>query len=394
MISCKDGVAVVMIRSFLPVGQGAFYLEQFKVVRERLNVIYDCGSLTDVELVQRQIRDNFERGETIQAVFISHLDDDHINGLPYLLKYCRVEKIFFPLIAEEQKVLMRLYYLCKNNANAENAFFHQFILDPELAIQELHLDNQPELYRIDEHHPEDREKRLGNEEILMPQSGENVVHRIFGKHNASEPILKQWEYIPFNFRQESRITELMEALHEEFEYEVKADDVQTLWTESASNKNKIKKAYRKVKGTFNTNSMTLFSGIQEGYIQQHLYMQTSKYFAYYYPPQFCDVRATVNGCLYIGDYDASGAQKWNQLQNAYRRHWGYIGCIQVPHHGSRHNYNHDLAAFDAIYIISAGYSNPFRHPHASVLKDLMFEGNYPFIVNEHTGSAVYLNIYF
>lgn len=37
-----------MLRSFLPVGQGAFYLERFETNDGRINVVYDCGSLTEV----------------------------------------------------------------------------------------------------------------------------------------------------------------------------------------------------------------------------------------------------------------------------------------------------------------------------------------------------------
>lgn len=92
----------MMIRSFLPVGQGAFYCEQFMddLKREWVNVVYDCGSSTNVKLVEEQIKNNFEKDEIIHAVFISHLDEDHINGIPFLLKYCNVNKIFFPLLTE------------------------------------------------------------------------------------------------------------------------------------------------------------------------------------------------------------------------------------------------------------------------------------------------------
>ena len=39
----------MMIRSFLPVGQGAFYCEQFmwNFETERINIVYDCGSSTN-----------------------------------------------------------------------------------------------------------------------------------------------------------------------------------------------------------------------------------------------------------------------------------------------------------------------------------------------------------
>ena len=63
----------MMIRSFLPVGQGAFYCEQFSVAGpEKINIVYDCGSLTSVSFVEHQIKYNFQEDEVIHAVFLSH----------------------------------------------------------------------------------------------------------------------------------------------------------------------------------------------------------------------------------------------------------------------------------------------------------------------------------
>ena len=60
----------MMIRSFLPVGQGAFYCEQFMddLKREWVNVVYDCGSSTNVKLVEEQIKNNFESERTKKYV--------------------------------------------------------------------------------------------------------------------------------------------------------------------------------------------------------------------------------------------------------------------------------------------------------------------------------------
>ncbi len=66
-----------MLRSFLPIGQGAFYREVFCLKDGRHTIIYDCGSSTDKTIVEGQIKNEFSQGEVIDAVFISHLDDDH-----------------------------------------------------------------------------------------------------------------------------------------------------------------------------------------------------------------------------------------------------------------------------------------------------------------------------
>lgn len=94
-----------MIRTFHPVGQGAFYTEQFN---NGFTIVYDCGSETNISFVEKEIRNTFQQGDSIDAVFISHLHNDHINGLEFLLNYCNVSKIFLPLIAPADKILLQI----------------------------------------------------------------------------------------------------------------------------------------------------------------------------------------------------------------------------------------------------------------------------------------------
>ena len=65
-----------------------------------------------------------------------------------------------------------------------------------------------------------------------------------------------------------------------------------------------------------------------------------------------------------------------------------IGCLQVPHHGSKYNFNKKLLDFNASYIISAGRTNKYRHPHADVIKEMYMERKYPWIVTEEYRSGV------
>ena len=70
-------------RIFHPVGQGAFYTESFN---DQEMVVYDCGgnsSLKMKEYLDKFLTKSPQQG--IEAIFISHLHDDHINGLQYLL---------------------------------------------------------------------------------------------------------------------------------------------------------------------------------------------------------------------------------------------------------------------------------------------------------------------
>ncbi len=73
------------------VGQGAFFTEQFFVDgKSDLNVIYDCGSLSKKGILDAEINRTFAYDKTkslhVDVLFISHLDKDHISGIPTLEK--------------------------------------------------------------------------------------------------------------------------------------------------------------------------------------------------------------------------------------------------------------------------------------------------------------------
>ena len=78
-----------------PVGQGAFFTEQFldENGTSVLNVVYDCGSFTSQpNLVEYEIRNTFEKNAHIDLLFISHFDEDHVNGLMTLQNKTKIDK--------------------------------------------------------------------------------------------------------------------------------------------------------------------------------------------------------------------------------------------------------------------------------------------------------------
>lgn len=378
-----------MIRSFLPVGQGAFYCEQFKCGDEKINIIYDCGSTTDVKIVEKQIKNTFEKDEVIHAVFISHLDEDHVNGIPYLVRHCHVRNIFFPLMTQAGSTFLKLEHLIKGYR--DDSFVVSFIENPHHALEVFPFERRPSLHRIKVYEPENNNVRSDDNDF---RSGENVAPYIFSNANTNNIIYKNWIYIPYNFMQTDRIVELQNYLDKSFERKIDSVELQRLWTKGTkADKEKIKDAYKSVKGSFNTNSMTLYSGINAEEVRQSLVNRC--FCGYCFKHKFCAKWCNTKpvGCLYTGDYDASGKYKWRDLFNAYSSYWETIGCVQVPHHGSKHNYNTELANLDAYFVMSAGAHNRYHHPHTIVIKDLLFHGHYPYVVTEQKSSELQIVIF-
>ena len=383
-----------MLRSFLPVGQGAFYIEQFNEYGgNKVNVVYDCGSLTSKKIVQEEIKSNFYEGEEILLVFISHLDADHINGLEFLMKYCNVKNIVFPLIPKPERYLLSLKYLCESDENDLEDFSFRVISNPYDAVMREY-DNT----RIIE--IRDRDNEVYNDEIMdnvtTLSSGVNILDVISPSKNSV--LNTYWEYIPFNFRFHNRSCQFVKALKrnlkdiENLQNKIDIENIAEMWGYK-SIQSAVKKAYREVNGDLNSNSMTLFSGVRESQIRQ-TYVMPFKMFRYhlkYSCTEKClyDI-SKPNGCLYTGDYDTNS--NWKELNKAYEKYWSYIGCIQVPHHGSYKNYNDKIAMYDAFYVISAGQNNQYRHPSGLVVKDLIYNKKYPFIVTEQRDKEVIFEV--
>lgn len=82
-----------LYRFIFPVGQGGFAFE----ILNNTTVVYDCGSYTSQTLVEFYVDQLvYNQIDHIDFLFISHFDDDHVNGLTYLLN--RVPRVCHALM--------------------------------------------------------------------------------------------------------------------------------------------------------------------------------------------------------------------------------------------------------------------------------------------------------
>ena len=276
--------SIELSRMFHPVGQGAFYTERFRCQdndNEYINIVYDCGSTTGKKhvLTQKQIGQTFKKKENIDAVFISHLHEDHINGIPDLIERCNVKKIFFPIISDDTKILLKIRMII----DGASKFTRQFIDEPIKAIKELEGGDKIELIAVlededpnrtnsgeevfwREYDDEDRNPTDSGEEVFGPGI-EGVCHRTCNSGRdvsaGINPELDFWTYIPYNFEQISRLQELKTHLKNVGFTEAKLIEIGKN-PEKYQQKEipKLREAYKKLPGGLNSNSMTLYSGIK------------------------------------------------------------------------------------------------------------------------------------
>lgn len=380
-----------LVRSFLPVGQGGFYVEQFQEGNndypgKTVNIVYDCGSLTGEKYVENQIHDTFMPNEIIDAVFISHLDADHINGLHELLSYCHVLVVYLPYLTETEKqiTLIHACFSAYENKSALSSFQAQLITAPVSAIRDAGSNDDEMQTSVAFVTPLEYDKTEYDFELLTIASGVQITSGNFT--DLEKQTLARWRFVPWNFENIRHTNCFISELIAEGLIQTISDLPQfieevcqpTFWGKSVHAK-KLKGIYRKLPGNINTNSMALYSGptpLAPFMRQDVLLNGTIKHL----------IGDCNDGCLYLGDFDAS--QNFDALFSAYSDYVPNIGIMQIPHHGSLDSYNRKISSLLFFFIISAGSKNPYRHPSTLVTVDLIKNRARFAVVTEDIGSRI------
>ncbi|MGH2279383.1 MBL fold metallo-hydrolase [Aliarcobacter sp. ERUVET-7] len=363
-----------IIRTFHPVGQGAFYSER----HENFNVVYDCGTeftKRSDKGIKRTVETAFRKEEEIDILFISHFDFDHVGHIRTLKNSVKkIKKVVLPLLHNDIKILLASFYkgLGEDNVSAlisnPQEFFGEetTIIEVELSENtETPIDNDLEHIEID---------NLNSNQ----QSGKGIIKK-FAKY--------EWIYIPYNHNYKSRRSVLETELTKAgFDVDKIKNDANYSLTESIINRKKLRKIYDTLTGKINENSMVVYSGIIQYpdskfriYNLFHNLFCMDDYFHYRF------WRGHINdkiSCIYTGDTDLNVVK----IKLIFAKYWDSLGMIQIPHHGDINSFHADIFDFPRLYPISAGKNNIYGHPSDKVVIDILSYNSCPILVTEDKNS--------
>lgn len=356
-------------RTFHPVGHGGFYTERFF---NDFTMVYDCGAKQEQNVI-KLIDIEFQENKVIDILFISHFHQDHISGLEHILKVYTVKCIVLPLLDVEEKIRTFLF----NIDDGSTTFIQELSLDPEKTIKEKSKEDIKIVLVSSEN---------GNNEINIDdlpttiKSGDRLVY-------AQPRNIFKWCYKPFNFFHKERSNELKNLfIQRGIPWDVKK--LLNFYKVNKANKDSVKEAYKEVEGNLNTNSLVVYSGLFSK-------IKTTGYCKRGYSPEKFYMRHDKAGCLYLGDYNAQESDEWNALEAAYTNYFQYLSIIQIPHHGSKDNYNEKLNnQNNLLSIISAPLKENKNHPSAEVIKNIVLNNGIPIVVTEDEQSKFIQTISF
>lgn len=380
-----------LVRTFHPVGHGAFYTERFynDYGENVANIVFDCGRFETAKenwccsLYKTWIEDyvkvqsGFAAGDAVDVLFISHFHTDHINGIDFLMKHCSVKKIILPAI-DTLAVFDALVYtgVTGGDVDAVHSFLEKCINgDYKGSVIEVAMPEYSD-----------------SEDVINDEIPNKNISEINATLTSAVALIAdglsstRWRYIPYYRVDTSKKRQLESKLVSSFPHIFTKGSLDVLDLLSAIKTNGVKAfkdVYEKVFGAnkHNSYSLTLFSGLscdKRCFNDCHLKPLYS----------FCVLDKATNSqycpvnCLYMGDYEALGAGLCD-MKSFYRKIWNNIGLLQVPHHGSEHNSDENLYEDkERLCVVSCDSHDKYNHPDPSVLSAIRGESSIPLIVTE------------
>ena len=359
-----------LIRTFHPIGQGAFYSERHFVNGREFNFVYDCESTSfNIEKLEKKVNSTFPPNHIIDILFISHFHTDHINGLNALKNRYHIKKVILPYCDEEARILVKI-----NNFINDNNLDTSLIDDPIDFFRQT--GKETSVIFIDPVEPREGVNLEETSDIstFIPPEGKRIPS---GKVFVSNLKDYQWYFIPFNYKQIERRNLFVKVLSD---LGLTLNDIDTV-ERIVFNIKKIKKAYQAVEGDLNMNSMILFSGnnLKDCIFSSTFKRSNNPYFSL----------KLNSSCIYLGDIDLNEKGVIDDIESKLEILLPNVGTIQIPHHGSVHNFKNSIIYKNVgAAIISYGKENKYGHPSDSVIGEITKNGADTYFVTRNQHSIV------
>lgn len=259
-----------MTRTFHPVGQGAFYSEQFRSENgDDFRIVYDCGTKTSKEKVDpvKVIQYAFKDSKPIDILFISHFDKDHVSMINELLSQHAILCVVLPLLPVEEKSVLRAYY-----SEVGNDIGWALLADPirlfgqKTAIVSVESTGNEPVELPPNHAEVSRNSPRDSNVIIIKPNGERVDAELGNSVNIPSGAQifvprHSWCYIPHNYKYQQRHNALANELNKRTNIDPKRLREAAYIAEKSTELNQVYSSLKTAKcGNINENSMLVFSG--------------------------------------------------------------------------------------------------------------------------------------
>lgn len=408
--------------NFHPIGQGCFYtgklsfnkmakvknnesviLYEATTIKD-FNFVYDCGTDNEQKFLKPEVESyknglknlGAENSGYLDLLIISHFHEDHISGVSNLLKnlYCR--RLIIPYYKTIERLL--LYAFSKK----ENDDYRRMLQDPvgyfsgpEFNIGSITIVGGPEGPPTDEINNIVPPEGINLKNMSFPETEEklefhdnrrnkDIDKKLFKAIKKGEIESKNENWSNVTYFNSPYLLSIGTGIWEFYFYLQEMDNI-VLQTRFENDVDLLLKKYKiSIFEIFDKkyikNLRTLYEGINKDLNVTSLVLYHGPLFIYenLRTDTLEDkkkIYITDNlkpGTIMTGDISIFSDDELNSLVKYYRKYIDLVFVFQVPHHGSKDNWNFDhdnsLENF-AFYIINHRFKIN-KHPSKSVIKDI------------------------
>lgn len=368
-----------VIRHIHPIGQGAFYSEKImEGDRNIANVVYDCGSELKQSISEKGeilINTVFKKKDVIDILFISHFDLDHVNGIVKLYERVKhIQYVVMPLLSSREKD----YYITIYEAFDKTGNLIKIFKDTKTFFKNSHI-----IYINPSNDIGEATRNITFLENL--DYNENNETYLDSYKVISLKEMGEWIYIPYNYQTIDVCEQFDDLLF------LKGFTLNDFLSGKFSSK-QVRDIYVEIEEDVNNTSLLVYSGPYEK-------KQNMNLLCYNYLPVNC-VCELFPGCLYTGDAcfrKEKGKELIELTKTRLNPYIKELGIVQIPHHGSKYSYSSELMKINnscRYYFLSYGDRNSYRHPHDSVIEDIILNKNLVFCINQNSSTSLIEFCYF
>lgn len=356
--------------------------------RSLLATVYDCGTVTGNgtpprRRIQREVNLLKSWVSTLHALYISHFDLDHVNGLPVLLTDFKPEAIVIPATTAAERLFRIVHTHGPDNLENLDSVTARIVADPASAIRDI-VGDETEIVEMG---PEDNagpgsepprplDDSLGWEPQVVKPSGNT--------HGAGAVWMKGrcvWEVRPWVQPSVQReVDEFLAALDVGSDSNLQSE-LQEWLGNIGKERKRIRDAYRQALGEdqgkgLNLTSLCLYSGPprQLDFIANRCGMSTGygrSYFLNRGAPGAPSFWHRSPAWIGTGDAPFGDDSYVSSFERAFNDVLHLAGQVTIPHHGSKKDTNDDFVDLfqpGTWWLASAGTNNIYNHPHPDTVK--------------------------
>lgn len=398
---------------FHSVGQGLFYSGIIRPEDPNPNnsfcFVYDCGSLSNKRFLKNEIDDLVALLPTIKEdnskkekrklnlLVVSHLHEDHVNGLAHLLQNVQVDTVLIPYYSEAQRVLAVLDSIDEDehpSSSAESGFqgldYISFIANPVSWFQrkgvkriillgsEENSENAKFQYQFDR---DDEGRPIINPFVSEKNDNKTIIWQL-GYSAVMECPTIFWKIRFENLRPDPKLQKCINILYHELEkYLTKSKSLVDILSDK-SLLSELKGSIQKECGNIhNRTSLVLLHGPSESNSFYNINWMKPRQWdidkkgprgSIYFPCGYNPCQSLLTGDLELPKDDCP----ISLVDDLINKHGGECLVFQFPHHGADFSYSNQFEKLNAVCaVISFGITNRFGHPTMTALDSLA--NNYP-----------------